>query len=302
VRQIPLPILREMLYGNPAIVDLVEVFISREAEPDLRFALHDQKVVFRGQTYIAAGGRTPLRTRSSLSDALGDLTIVLPDVNRTLAAIVATADIAGTPVTIRRVLTNRLSAGESQVFYQGTIVAPVSLQGRTMAIRITPIAADNDDLSSIPGRPWSHGCTVRFGGPDCGLNLEDWTYSGAVGDGSTILTIHDEDLDAAAVAALETSTGLDDEGQPVLSAVPSIVKFTSGVNSGQWRPAASVDACRIVLRKPFYSAPEVGDTYELIRQCPKTVDACEGFDNLDRFHGFSNSPKQPRNLMRELLR
>jgi len=304
VRQIPLPILREIQFGNPAIVDLVEVYVSRDVQPDLRFALFDQDVTWYGQEYAAAGFRTPLRNRQSLTDSMGDLTLTLPDVGRELASLLQSTDIAGTPVLIRRVLLNRLHINESLEYYRGAIRAPIAIEGTTVVITLIPRCADPDDLRVLPGRPYSFACTARkFGDPDtCGVVLSEHRYSGSVGEGSSVLTIRDEGLTPSVVESLKTKIGVDDDGADILSAVPGVVIFDSGVNEGQSRPVAAVNHCSIELRKPFSATPAVGDSFRFERRCAKTADACEGFDNLDRHLGFGNSPKEPRNLMRELLR
>lgn len=302
MRNIPLPILREVLYGNPAMTDLLEVYITRKANPDLRFALSDQDVVWRGRKYKAAGFKKSFRTRHSITDSLGELTIILPDISREIAAIIESTDIAGTMVLIRSVMLNRLSVGDSFEFYRGKIQAPVVLQGTTVVLTLVPECADPDDVIVLPGRSSGHDCDFTYGQlGTCGLDLTQFTYSGTVGAASTILTIQDNGLDAAAIEALTTANGVDGNGDARMSPLPAVVICDSGVNVGQSRPVASLNPCRIELRRPFYATPAVGDAFRLQRRCPHTADACAGFDNSNNFGGFANSEKAPRNLMRELL-
>lgn len=295
MRVVPLPIVREILFGAPTIAELVEVHARGGDEPDLRFALFDQKLVWNGEAYLPAGFQTPLKTRQSMADSLGELQIMLPDVDRAIASLLELTDAAGTPVVVRRVLLNHLDTDHSVVMYYGRIKAPVTLEGTTAVITLVPFSEDPEGLTSLPRRPYSFNCTVPYGGPECGVTRLQ--YAGSAGEGCNELVIRDPALTAEEIDLIATT--LTPSGEP--SAVPSSVVFLTGDNEGQGRPVALVSPGVIEMRKPFYAAPAEGDLYILRRECVKTKGACRGFGNIDRFNGHSNSPRQPRNLMRDLV-
>lgn len=302
MRTVPLPIARELQYGSPVVVDLLEVYASGSRSPDLRFALFDQDVVWNGREYAAAGFKTPLRNRQSISDSLGEMTVILPDLGTTIAGILETADIAGSEVLVRRVLMSRLDGDESVVFYRGKIRSPIVVEGTTVALTLAPLSEDPEDLLVVPGRSYTWECTWRrFGGRECGVDLVPLTYEGEVDPGCGLTILRDPSLTQSVIDSLARKVGVDDNGDDVISALPSAVTFTSGLNDAQTRPVLALRPCVIEVGKPFYSLPREGDTYRLQRRCPRTADACEGYDNLARHGGFSNSPKEPRNLRRELL-
>lgn len=296
MRNIPLPILRGALFGAAPLIDLLELHVTGYSTPDLRFAIYDRDVVFQGQTYIAGGFQQNLRTRDSMQDSLGELQLTLPDVDSEIIQLVEGADLPGSLALLRRI---HLGRKDSMELYRGVVRAPVVVEGTTVAITLVPQSTDGESLITVPRRVYGNGCGWRFGGPECGVNLEDWTYEGTVGEGSNGLTIRDSALTDADIEALKSAISF---GPTVLSALPADLIMDSGVNERQARPIASLEPCKIVLRKPYYAAPAEGDTFRIVRRCPKSHDACDGFANLDNFGGFPHVPKEPRNLRRELAR
>lgn len=73
------------------------------------------------------------------------------------------------------------------------------------------------------------------------------------------------------------------------------IHLTSGVCAGQYRAirsdADSGGLHNLTLAVPLPAAPAAGDTYTLIRGCPRTQAACSAYGNLARFRGFPYVPR-----------
>lgn len=305
MRIVPLPILRELQFGSPSLVDLIELYISNELIPDMRFAMYDQAITWGGHNYVAAGFKSIVKTRQSIADSLSEIQIAIPDLTMAVSTLLESTDLGGTLVLVRRVLLSRPDGRDSIEFYRGRIRSPVTIEGTTAIISIVPLASDPDELSQVAHRSEGHSCGFVFGGPECGVDLSLFRYDGEVGAGSTQTTIRDSLLTAGAISLLETTYRIGDDGTNLVSALPSVIIGTSGINQGAYRPIGSIQPCRIELRKPFYQPFAEGDTFRIERRCPKTLDACEGFGNLgigtpQRNGSFAWSPKEPRNLIRQI--
>lgn len=297
MRVIPLPVLRELLGPGTAIVDLLEIYFESD-EPTLRLALHDQEITWAGETYVPVGFKQELRQESSLQDRKGEIQLILPDTQAALLAIIQSADLAGTAVLIRRIVP--AVPDESIEIFSGVIRAPVVLERSTTVLTIVADSDDRDDMRRVPARIYGPDCWKGFGSPECGVDRTRYSYRGTVSLGSGAGLILDSSFGQTTIDGISTMISIDADGVETVSALPAEVVYETGVNAGQARPVAAVNACRIELRKPFYSVPAVGDLYTFRRTCPKTADACQGYGNLPEHGGFSWIPRRPRNLRRSL--
>ncbi|HET8688174.1 MAG TPA: DUF2163 domain-containing protein, partial [Methanosarcina sp.] len=68
------------------------------------------------------------------------------------------------------------------------------------------------------------------------------------------------------------------------------LKFTSGILEGTEIYISDASGLQITLLYPPPLRPSIGDTVELTRHCPKTLDACRDYNNLANYGGFPKLP------------
>jgi uncharacterized phage protein (TIGR02218 family) len=132
-----------------------------------------------------------------------------------------------------------------------------------------------DALNQEVGRTVGPTCPWQFGSIECGVDLNDHTYTGTI----TAVTDRGNFTDSSRAEAAEFFDG-------------GTIEFTSGDNVGlraleiQKFEAGGV----FQLFLPFHYLPQVGNTYTVIRGCPKTRAACKSYDNILNFGGFPDQP------------
>lgn len=104
---------------------------------------------------------------------------------------------------------------------------------------------------------YSLTCRAQYGDQRCGATLV-WTEGSVIGQGPDPTTQFDTDLAAA-----------DDYF------VPGAVQFLTGLNAGRQLEVISYTGGRVSILLPLYYPPEVGDTFRIRIDCPKTVAACK---------------------------
>lgn len=133
-------------------------------------------------------------------------------------------------------------------------------------------------LGRASGRVYTAGCQKRFGGVEyagCGVSLAAHTVTGTV-TGVTSRTVM---RDGA-------------RSEPAGHFVPGELRFTSGANAGLPAIAIASYAANgtITLVEGWADPVLPGDQYSMLRQCPKTLQACIDRGNVLNFGGFPNVP------------
>lgn len=273
-----------MASAKSPLIDLVEINFARQQDPDVFLASSSRPVVWAGRKYLAAGKLSIRIEQNGGKDRNNDMSISIPGVTRILARAMHSLEMGGVPILVRQVSLASQSRADSVVRFAGRI-ATCAVQGLSIAISAQPSAVDPNGLHQIPRRSHGVDCGLMFGGPGCGVDRERYTYRGVAGDGSTTQIVFDDGVTSAIAGARW---------------VPCDVLFDTGILTGQSRPVASLKGGQIVLRKPFLSKPAAGDRYRLMRDCLRTIDACDEFDNTPNFGGEPYGPSEPRNLQRDI--
>jgi hypothetical protein len=126
--------------------------------------------------------------------------------------------------------------------------------------------------SSTPVIRLQAGCPFAFGDINCCVNLALWTsIKSCAAGGTTSKVVYTGTADANANMG-------------------SVVTFTSGANNGRSVTVETVTGTSLGIYPPLPSAPVAGDTFTVVRGCPKTIAACGTFSNRKRYIGFPYAP------------
>jgi len=137
-----------------------------------------------------------------------------------------------------------------------------------------------DALNQSVGKVYAPGCQKVFGGQEyagCKVALGPLTLTGT--------------LTAVSGADSFTDTA---RGEPADYFALGTVRFLSGQNAGlKAQEIKSFAAGIIQTFEPFYFTPAVGDTYEIVPGCRKSLSACsDKWNNVVNFGGFPTMPTQ----------
>lgn len=131
-----------------------------------------------------------------------------------------------------------------------------------------------DAVNQEVGRTVGPTCDAQFCDDRCGLDIEDYTYTG------TITGVTNAGLFADSGRA--EADGFFDGG---------LIEFTSGANLGlRALEIQRFESDEFQLFLPFHYVPEVGDTYSVSRGCPKTREACKAYGNILNMRAFPDQP------------
>lgn len=157
----------------------------------------------------------------------------------------------------------------------------VSILGRVHLLdfkyRVEEMAL-SDALGQTVGATYTPQCPKRLGGTEfagCKADLAAHTVTGTITAVTSSTIIED--------AALTMADGWANGGTLI---------FTSGQNVGLKIPAVKLQIGKVVeLFEPPYYPPAVGDTFQLIAGCDKSLSTCrDKFNNLVNFGGFPFVP------------
>lgn len=122
------------------------------------------------------------------------------------------------------------------------------------------------------GRITTRSCQNEFCDTRCGLNIAAYTYS------FTVTAI----IDSLTFTANNVqSNGLFDNGNII---------FTSGLNDGIGQQVATYSGGNFQLFQPLPYGLAVGNTFNGVVGCPKTLDFCVSQSNAVNFGGFPTVP------------
>ena len=79
------------------------------------------------------------------------------------------------------------------------------------------------------------------------------------------------------------------------------VTMTSGVNVGQQRTIRAADSTGVTVSYPFFNVSDVGDTFNALLGCDKTLNTgsgqdCSAYSNTQHFRGFPHVPSPEYSL------
>jgi uncharacterized phage protein (TIGR02218 family) len=225
----------------------------------------DTALVVSGSTFTGEA-----ITRGDITDTRDELTIKLPG-SHAFPQMYATI----APSTPASVLVQWLDRDDNpdslRVAYKGWIKSVKFLSdGQIAELYLESIISGLEE--EICDDTFCVGCQVPLYSTQCGMDKDDYDFSGAVTDvtGNTI-----------------TILGLSDAPRSGTWALPGMVKY-----GDDWRQVFAQDGDVLTLSLPFYEDVD-GETVVVYKGCDHTIETCEAdFDNVINYRGCPYIPKQ----------
>lgn len=196
---------KNALRSSDVEVMLYEIEVPTSPPTRARFAVHDDEVIYQGNTYY----RAPISETETTEDAEGNLPsieLVVPNAGYELAAVLnAYEGLIGQPVRIVRVSLADLSSGQPIDRIDAT-VADVVEDDRSVRFRLDVF---NPRKIAVPGLVISRlTCPYKFRGKRCGFNLPE-SVTGAITcdhsyDGANGCTVKDALYTAASLTTVQS--------------------------------------------------------------------------------------------------
>lgn len=255
--------------------------LTRRDNTLMGYTDHDQDIIFSGITYKASTGFTPSAIENNAKLSVDNLDIegMLSSGDMTESDILAGKyDFAA--IEIFQVNYRDLTQGSLK--WRRGWLGEVSLHKKQFVAEVRGLT---QRLSQTIGELFSASCRATLGDSRCAVNLSSHTVTGSV----TAVFSNQKFRDSA---RSETS-GIFNFG---------LLIFTSGANNGvsmevkeHLKISGSGGDIVCTLAMPF--AITVGDTYQLIKGCDKTIQTCASrFNNILNFRGEPNVPGLDRML------
>ena len=256
--------------------------LTRRDTTVLGFTSHDTDLVVSGVTYRAATGFTPSMIRSTGNMAVDNLDIegMLDDAAITEADIhagkydyaeieifqVNYADLTQGALKLRRGWLGEVSYGQSH------FVAEV--RGMTQK------------LARTLGELFSPACRASLGDARCKVDMESYTFTGAV----TAVASNQMFTDSGR----EEAAGYFDHG---------VLTFTSGANEDLQMEVKSFSGGVMTLVMPMPYAIAIGDDYSITAGCDRSIETCIArYENAINFRGEPHLPGLDRMLQTSTTR
>ena len=121
--------------------------------------------------------------------------------------------------------------------------------------------------NQMPRMLFAPNCANAFGDAGCGVNTAGLTVAGTAGAGTNASQV----------------TGVTGHADGYFNL--GVIAMTSGAASGSRRAVKSYLSGVVVPSLPFPQAPAAGDTFTTYPGCGRTLAACQGWGNQNRFRG-----------------
>lgn len=265
-------------YNAP--IEIYDIFLDTQT---LHLAQYDKNFTFydlngNSETYLAFPMKREPADRSS-EGAIGSVKVNVANIDRSMSAYIASTDIRGRRVVIRKVFTDLVtSSGDAAVIFDGVMDAP-TVSEETLEFNATDRVSLNRE---VPRQRYMLLCNHKFGNEEC-------FYGKASGD---MYGTHKGICDGVSSGLTITTTTLasgDDffkDGEVV---------FTKGLNANLKRKVVRNNAVAKSMTID-YALPYTlvsGDTFTLRRSCDKSALRCSGdFNNGANFLGFPTIPQE----------
>lgn len=257
----------------------VELYELELDEGTIRFANAERDILFPdpgGNVYTALGiVRAAIET--NINEQQDQFRAGLDNVNRALGRELVKVNFRGRTARIKKVFREKLdNAANFITIFEGQMDEPTT-DGKTFTLRIhSRLDLVNKDG---PGRIFSTQCNYLLYDEWCTQVRSDAAnrVTGSVLVGSTTKVI--------------LSSALN---QAVDYWIVGSLKFLDGINrsAGSRKVIASDGVSSATVQIGFPSAPDIGDTFEIIRGCNRTPDDCTNkFQNFPNYGGFNYIPR-----------
>lgn len=230
-----------------------------------------------GVTYVASTGYTPSSVSTSANLAVDNL-----EVQGLLNSDV---------ITEADLLAGLWDYAEIEIFMvnyanlaQGALILRKGTVGNIQYNRnafVAEMRGLTQAFQNVIGQVTTPTCRVEFTSAKCGLSASSFTVTGSITSVTNSLNIVD--------TSRAEATDYFKYGK---------ITFTSGNNNGysmEIKDYTTGGLINLILPLPYEI--QVGDTYEMIRGCSKTIDACKSFNNVINFRGEPYVPGVDKALL-----
>lgn len=136
-------------------------------------------------------------------------------------------------------------------------------------------------LTNAKGQSWSRQCVAKFGGPYCGVNLDDFRQP--TGAPASVTSVDANSPRRFYASQFQAGPGGSDPRYFEFG----LIEYRSGDNLGRFSTIVAYDdqgdEFTVAEAPPF--PVQVGDTFYAYPGCQKTIDACNSFNNFANFQG-----------------
>ncbi len=246
--------------------------ITRSDATAFGFTDHDEDLAFDGVTYEAAAGFTASTIDTSLGLNVDNLDVI----GALQSARLNDDDLArglfdNAAITIYYV--NWTDTDQRIILRKGNL-GEVSRGPTAFSAEVRGLA---HSLNQTTGRVYQRVCDATLGDARCGIDLTAATYKGS-----------------GAVAGVDsqrnfTVSGIDNFANGWFSR--GKLTWTAGANNGDAMEVKVHSPGRVELWLPMADTIEVGDTFDIVAGCEKSLTICrQKFQNAQNFRGFPHMP------------
>jgi uncharacterized phage protein (TIGR02218 family) len=258
-------------------VELYEVALDDQT---YYYANAEQDITLGSQVYTAlAISRT--RVGTSMDSKVDEISVQLDNVDLGFSQLVASKDLQGRNVTIKKVFRDYLGDTANIITLFDGRMDSIAIDQQKILIRI--VSWLDAILKKYPGRVYQQQCNYKFGDTWCAIDKESAANKtiGTAEATSTAMVLVD--------TALNQADGYWDDG---------FVQISAGTNVNLGRPIRSFAVVggkgNVTLRLGFPQALDATSQYIIYRGCNKTKDACiNKYDNWLKYGGFTTVPRKP---------
>lgn len=243
----------------------------------LRFTEHDHDLVVGGETFVSTASFDPSAIKVNADLSVSDMDVQGAfDSSHITAEDLLAGRYNGASFWVAECLWNNVAAGKDVQKF-GWLGNVKEVGGRFVAELLGPERILNRNIL----RTYTPACAWTFGDARCGVDLSTYTQSGVVG---AVTNRRVFDVSGIAVPSGEEADWFT---------FGKITFSGSGVsNDGLSMEVKDFDGSTIELMLPMPFEVSIGDTFDIVAGCNKSLGACRfRFDNVVNFGGFPHAPQ-----------
>lgn len=261
------------LYTQP--YNIFELYLESPYEnPSHRFVANTRDIVFGGNTYTALALKRGT-IKSEEGTILNEIEVGLDNIDLEFKTLIANGYLNFKRIVIKIVFKGFLDNSANYILLMDGNLDEPKGDEEWVTMTVTPFPMFEREY---PKRIFQSGCNWTFGDNDCGIDKSLYQENKTVLAGST-----------ASIINFSDDSHIDNYW------IPGSIEMTSGELSGLINSIGSSTSTQIILRIPFDSPPEIGDTFTVQKLCGKNPITCkDDFNNYSKYGGFFHIPKEPK--------
>lgn len=249
------------------------------------YAQHDEDIYFfdengQPQKYEALGiTRTSIKT--DIESRVEECNVTLNNVTNKGTRLLSELNFSNAEMRIIKVFRNLLDDPENQILiFEGELDAPMVTK---TAFQISVRSKFDIFTAQTPKRRYTRLCSWKFGGQECGVNLQNITATTTI----------------AGISGGRTIT-LNSRNDPVNYWMGGIAEIATAEGQRERRLIIASDGASLQVDFPFESAGS-GDQIIIRRGCNRTyTQSCKAkYNNEKNYGGFLAVPKRPDDSLRK---